>query len=325
MKKSGLEFDWITRLLTSAEKFKGAVGNLPNGAIGPGDDCALWPIGDKNLLLTCDIAVAGRHFQPGISPWDAVGWRLACANVSDVIACGGTPLAALISTSSPATINNQPANRVLAAVHDGLYQAANHYRFHIIGGNLSQADTLAFDLFMLGESKRFIPRSGVRPGDWLALSGTLGEAEAGRMALQETQQRQPSPDEHTLIQYWLKPTIPVQLASWLQQHAHAAIDISDGLSSELHHLANASKVQLHIQSHSLSSTPLLSRWLKAHQQNPTEWILNSGECWQLLITGPPKFQQQAEQQGLTIIGHAQAGRGVFLNQQPLHPRGFTHF
>ncbi len=322
-KYRGSEFEWITRLAKLSSQSSGR--DLPSGAVGIGDDCARWPMVNNDLLLSCDSAVSGRHFQPKISPWDAVGWRLICANVSDILACGGTPLAALIAIKSPVVVADEPASQIMEAVYEGINQAAVAYDLHVVGGNLSRAAELIFDCFMLGEAKRFIARSGVQAGDWLALSGTLGEAEAGRLALIETQLRVPSACEKVLIQKWMRPQIPIHLATWLQRHAHAAIDISDGLSSELHHLAEASHLRLCIQGGSLSAGDQLRTWLCEKKRDVLQWLLHRGECWELLVAGSPKTQKSAEQAGLEIIGYAEHGTGVLLDEQPLLAQGFTHF
>ena len=309
------EFELIRRLTRRLQE------DLPPGVVGIGDDAAAIPFGEEVLLLTCDIAVEGRHFRSGGTGLADVGWKLASANVSDVVACGGLPEYALISLGVPQSL----APEGLEALYDGLHQAAAHYGFRVIGGNVSGAAELVVDCFMVGRAPAFISRAGARPGHLLALSGPVGDSAAGLMALQA------HPDDRhakPLIARHLRPTARTDLVPFLRQHARAAIDVSDGLAAELHHMAQASGAALAIQGGEVPLSTDLVDWyaqdISGSRPGPLELALGSGEEYQVLCALEPEARGAAIAQGLTIIGEVRAGSGVSMDGQPLAPAGWDH-
>ncbi|HKI98355.1 MAG TPA: thiamine-phosphate kinase [bacterium] len=284
-----------------------------DGSVGIGDDCAAIPHAGGVQLLTCDIAVAGRHFLPGRTPMADVGWKIASANVSDVCACGGRPTHALVSLGVPA--HQDPA--ALDALYDGLAEAAEAYGFAVVGGNVSGADALLVDLFVLGEAPRFIPRGGARPGDRIAVSGRLGGAAAG-LALFGAGA---APLTHPLVRRHLRPRARTDLVPLLQRVANAAIDISDGLASELGHVAERSGVCLAIEGARVPQHEALGPYAREQGREALEFALHSGEEYELLFTLPPEHEAALAGQDVTVIGEVRAGSGVLLDGRPLAPGG----
>ena len=292
-------------------------GELPPGTVGIGDDTAAVPQGEGWLLLTCDIAVEGRHFRTGVTPWADIGWRVATANVSDVAACGGWPTHALISLGVPPGT----ADASLEALYDGLAEAARTHGFWVLGGNVSRASELIVDCFLTGYTPRFVARAGARPGDVLAVSGTLGDSAAG-LELLGTDPEAGAPAE--LLRRHLRPRARTDLAEALRAGASAAIDISDGLSSELHHLAQASAVRLEVEANRLPASAELRAHAQAKGSDPLAWMLHGGEDYQLLFTYPEEAAGVFENLDVKPIGRAVEGQGVFLDGAPLEAQGWNH-
>ncbi len=312
MKKPFLgEFELIERL---AGHLPGPIGA---GVVGIGDDAAAIPSGEGLLLLTCDIAVAGRHFLPGLTPMADVGWKVATSSVSDIVACGGLPTCALISLGVPA----QAAEIDFDELYRGLAEAAAHYGFQVLGGNVSGAGDLLVDCFMLGKAPQFISRGGVRAGDFVAVSGNLGDSQAG---LELLKQGAASEAERKLLHRHLRPRARTDLVELLQAAATAAIDISDSLAAELHHLAAASGVRLEVDGAAVQISPQLKSYAKARGADPLAGALFGGEEYQLLFTFPPEQSGRAEEAGASIIGNAKDGAGVFLSGEPLEAKGWDH-
>jgi thiamine-monophosphate kinase len=310
------EFELIRRL---AERLEAP--RTP-GAIGIGDDCAALPDGHGYLLLTCDAAVAGRHFVAGLTPWVDVGWRVATANVSDVVACGGKPTAALSSLGVPAGFSPE----ALEAIYDGLADAARHYGFDVMGGNVSGAEGLWIDLFMVGRTPRFISRAGAKPGDLVVLTGPLGDSAAGLQLLRSRIRGEAAPSyAAALVERHLRPQARLDLAEPLRATASAAIDISDGLASELHHLAERSGVQIAIDRGRIPFSPELAAFANDRQEDPVQLALHSGEEYQLVFT-VPQGGNLAPFGGLgtRIIGEVRPGAGVLLDEEALLPLGWDH-
>jgi thiamine-monophosphate kinase len=310
------EFELIARL---AARLKPP--GVP-GAVGIGDDCAALPDGGGFLLLTCDAAVEGRHFTPGRTSHAAIGWRIATANVSDIVACGGRPTAALVSLGVPPGLPPE----TLDALYDGLARAAGHYGFDVLGGNVSGSGQLWVDLFMLGRAGRFISRAGAQPGDLLAVSGPLGDSAAGlALLLQGKAPPTPPPHADALMERHLRPLARLDLVEPLAQAATAAIDISDGLASELHHLAARSGVRLDVEAERIPRSPELIACAAAMGWDPLRMALGSGEEYALLFTVPRGGGLSAfGGLGTRIIGEVRAGAGVYLDGEPLAPAGWDH-
>jgi thiamine-monophosphate kinase len=316
MKESLGEFELIARL---AGRLKPP---LTPGAVGIGDDCAALPASDGFLLITCDAAVENRHFVPDLIPWADVGWRLATANVSDVVACGGRPTAALISLGVPAKL----APEVLDEIYDGLADAARQYGFDVLGGNVSGAKELWLDMMMVGKCRRFLSRGGARPGDQIIVTGPLGDSAAGLELLKEGAGGEgAAPHVATLIQRHRRPRARTDLVDTLQATASAVIDISDGLASELNHLAARSKVKLAVERGRIPVSKELEAFAAERGRNPVDIALGSGEEYELVCTIPRAGGMlPLGGKNTRVIGEVQAGAGVFLDGQPLPPNGWDH-
>lgn len=308
------EFELIARM---AARLK---GDLPKGVVGIGDDCAALPLSGGGVqLLTCDVMVDGRHFESGSSAMADVGWRVATANVSDICACGGLPGYALVSLMVPA---GQPPE-TLEALYEGLAEAEREYGFRVIGGNVSGGSLLAVDMFMLGEAPRFVSRGGAKPGDRIAVSGKLGDAAAG-LALLAASAGAAAAGSEELKRSHSRPRAEVSLVPLLQRAATSAIDISDGLSAELHHLAAASGARMDIESALIPVSQPLTAFALHRGEAPLEWALNGGEDYRLLFTLPPGKLGELDGSPATLIGEVRAGAGVFLDGTPLPRGGWDH-
>jgi thiamine-monophosphate kinase len=287
------------------------------GAIGIGHDCAALPDGDGFLLLKCDAAVENRHFIRGLLPPEDIGWRIATANVSDIAASGGTPTAALVSLGVPAAVPEPELERV----YDGLAEAARHYGFDVLGGNVSGASELFIDVFMVGRAKRFLPRSGAQPGDLIVVSGNLGDSAAGLEALKRGGS---AALEQPLVRRHRRPRARLDLAQTLGRIAHACTDISDGLSSELNHLAEASGVCLTIERDRIPLSEDLRRHAEQAGRDPVDYALSGGEDYELLFTLPRGALSALGGAGTRILGEVTAGTGVLLDGKELKATGWDH-
>lgn len=305
------EFELIARLAARLGK------PLIPGAIGIGHDCAALPDGNGFLLLKCDAAVENRHFIRGLLPPEDIGWRIATANVSDIAASGGRPTAALVSLGVPAAVPEPELERI----YDGLAEAARSYGFDVLGGNVSGASELFIDVFMVGRAKRFLPRSGAEPGDLVVVSGTLGDSAAGLEALKRGGG---AALEQPLVRRHRRPRARLDLSQTLGRIAHACTDISDGLSSELNHLAEASGMCLSIERDRIPLSEELRRHAADAGRDPVDYALSGGEDYELLFTVPRGALSALGGAGTRILGEVTAGKGVLLDGQPLKATGWDH-
>ena len=308
------EFELIRRLAARVGECEAA------DVVGIGDDAAAVLRDGKWLLLTCDIAVEGRHFRLGKAAPADVGWKVASANVSDIVACGGKAEHALISLGVPPHVSEDQ----LEALYGGIAEAAQSYGFFVLGGNVSRSQELIVDVFMTGTAQRFIPRGGARPGDRIALSGPLGDSAAGLELLDVRQRAAANDHENRLIRSHLRPRARDDLVESLQQGASAAIDISDGLSSDAGHLAEASGVRLDLERSRLPVSRDLEAFARSRDVAHWKWVLHGGEDYQILFTFPREHDPVFAAAGIAVVGEVRAGHGVYLDGEMLIPEGWDH-
>jgi thiamine-monophosphate kinase len=205
-------------------------------ARGIGDDAALLDVpAGAQLAVSTDSSVEGVHFRRGWLTPGEIGYRATVAAISDLAAMAARPIGLVSAIALP---NDwQPA---LHEITDGIGEAAERYETPIVGGNITRGAQLSLTITVLGAVATALPRSGVRAGDTLYLTGALGASAAALRSLLADR-----PPDASHRERFARPTPRLTAARWLAAHgATAAIDISDGLIAELAHLAAASGVRI---------------------------------------------------------------------------------
>jgi thiamine-monophosphate kinase len=281
-----------------------------------GDDTACVKVGESLLLLTCDTLLEGRHFL-GFYSMSAVGWKGVSACVSDLIANGGKPLYLLITLLLP-----DVELKKVDELYEGITKACEFYGVKLVGGNVVKSERFGIDLFGVGLAERFVGRSGAKVGDGIFVSGTLGDSLAG-LELILMEKRHYEDFELRLIERHLRPTARIDYVAHISKYANASMDISDGLSSDIQHMAKRSGLRFSIQKEKLPLSRELVEYAKRHGKDPYSYALRGGEDYQLLFThSPSRINPSLD---MTQIGTVEEGEGVFLDGAPLEAQGFDHF
>ena len=271
----------------------------PHGALlGIGDDCAvLRPTAGKDLLLTTDLLVDGVDFTPQtITPF-RLGRKAMGVNLSDIAAMGGLPRVALVTLAIP------PDEEIefVDELYRGLREEGARFAVEVIGGDLSASPTLMISVTLVGEVEagRAITRSGAKPGERIWITGRLGGAAAGLMALsagcrlRDDQIETPFEVSGSLqeairraIERHLCPTPRIREGRALSQAgaASAMIDMSDGLASDLAHLCRESGVSAKIREGQIPVDQAASAVAQHFGQEPLTMALQGGEDFELLFT-----------------------------------------
>jgi thiamine-monophosphate kinase len=314
-------------------------GVMPSHVVcGVGDDCAvLRPAEGMDLLLTTDTQEEGVHFRRDWASPEDIGWRCLAVNVSDIAAMGGSPLGAVVALSVPATL----AVAFVEALYDGIQAVAQRYDCPVIGGNISQrADTLSVTITVAGQVPRgqSALRSGARVADEIWVTGDLGGAKAGLEVLSHPEAVVGLPTADVLRRY-RRPQPRLAEAQFLRQQVslHSLLDLSDGLSSDLRHVCEASGVGAELQAAAIPITEEVAQIARALQVEPLQFALHGGEDFELCLTAPAGsitpiregFTQQFHCR-LTRVGTIQPGQAVQLRfpqgeLKPLPARGYDHF
>lgn len=289
---------------------------------GIGDDCAVVARdGDRAWLLTMDTLVESIHFNPAFHPPEKLGRKAVSVNVSDIAAMGGTPLFVLLSAAMPQGFDQD----WFKAFARGMADACREYECLIIGGDtVSTPGGSAFTLTVIGEAEisRIVYRRGARPGDTIWVSGELGLAAAGLQLLSsgigaDNQSFAAIREKH------LNPSARVALGQGLAAGglAHAMMDLSDGLATDLAHLCKQSGVAGRIHGHDLPGLATLAPLAHLLDADALDWAIGGGEDYELLFTADPGSRagilRVAEQCAMTVspVGVINEGEGVTLVRQ----------
>lgn len=287
-----------------------------------GDDASVLQFGNQILAVTVDTFVEECHFSFDYFLPEQVGIRALEASASDVVAIGGQPIAAWVALTLPPHMQSK-----VSALYKGLDSAAQRLAISIEGGETVRVDSqLSVSVTVLGtlaHVEHICRRRDARVGDLVCLSGTVGDSAAGLYCLRNNLEG----FEHLKTRH-REPQCRVDKMPYLATKAHAMIDISDGLSSELLHIAKASGVRIDIDS---SKVPLSSELKKFSQKtsvDPMDLALHGGEDFELLYTLDPATLDKTD----IVIGRVtgEQGGSVYCRQlngdiTPLAPGGYSHF
>lgn len=280
-------------------------GRVPRRvAMGIGDDAAVvrGP-STRDWVVTTDLLAEDVHFSLDTTSFDDLGYKAAAANLSDIAAMGGSPTYLLVALAIPTTLSQSDLSRL----YQGLHRACRPHHVALIGGDTSSSRAgLFLTITLIGEIARgrAVLRSGARPGDLLYVSGTLGESQAGLMllgkALTRGIRRGLAPaDRARLIGRHRRPTPRVALGEALASRrlATAMIDLSDGLSGDLAHLCEESRVGALLDRSALPLSPALRRFAALAGSSAESLALQGGEDYELLFTLSPRHEAAVQRLG----------------------------
>jgi thiamine-monophosphate kinase len=291
-----------------------------------GDDAAVIDT-DKSVcaahqLITNDVLVENVDFTRAI-PLSLIARKSLTINLSDIAAMGGRPQYAIVAIGSPAENDASTIVEELAA-------AAKEHDVEIVGGDLSRSETLFISITLIGEVSRPVLRSGAKRGDRIYLSRPIGGSAAGLSLLQRGTEGADYAEREFIEsakRRHLEPEAEVALGMKLVGVATSCIDVSDGLSTDLHQLCDASQVGAVVDGDRIPAFADLSRYGPRLGINVRDAVLHGGEEYALLFTSTLRESELSERVGRPVyaIGRIAEERGVRINGQPLEPRGFDHF
>jgi len=317
--------------------------------LGIGDDCALLQLRPgEQFAVTTDLSIAGRHFRLDWHTPETIGHRTLARGLSDLAAMGARPVAAFLSLGLPRDLiqsskRRDPSRETwsetwIARFLDGFLSLAEAHQTPLAGGDLAESPIPVADIVLTGAVRRgkALLRSGARPGDLLYVTGNLGGAAAGLALLAHAARRSRSARSQA-------PRIPASLKAQLAPHlfpqpriaqglwlarrslATAAIDLSDGLSTDLAHLCNESGVAAEVNAAALPIHPGATEAQAIH----------GGEDYELLFTASPSVRMPRSIAGepVTCIGRVLRKSGnrppvtliTARGLRPLAPQGWEHF
>lgn len=299
-----------------------------------GDDCAVLPKdGECDLLMTADMLVEDVDFRLDWTPPKFLGRKVLSVSLSDIAAMGGTPRWAMLSLGVPEQLWTRT---FLDEFYEGWHELAASFEVELAGGDVSRTlHGLVIDSVVGGEVPRgqAVLRSGAKPGDGIFVSGQLGGAAAGLRMLDEGSRysREDASNESKLLLRQLSPSPRVELGSQLRRLglATSMIDLSDGLSSDLAHLCEASRTGAVIYANQLPVSEELITYASSSDA-VSEFTLHGGEDFELLFTADKKKISESNLGDIFLIGEiTETPAKIELvrdgRREILPPRGYRHF
>jgi thiamine-monophosphate kinase len=267
------------------------------------DDCAVLNVGDEFLIVSTDRANSSPlAFELGFEEYRALGRYVVSANISDILGSGGSPLGLLINISIPDDFNHS----LLREIAEGIQQYTSEYGCPLIGGDTKRDEALVVSGTGIGKAdqrSQLRPRDGARPGDWIVVSGDVGNCYASAVAhsvLDESKYNQAFVRDSIL-----DPGLPYEENEKLRQCGlgKGGIDISDGLGGDLMKLANQSNVGLEIQANQLPIHKEVRNIAQEAGYDSTEFTFGFGGDWEFIATVDQSRLNELPD-GVHVIGQA---------------------
>lgn len=311
MQPLGVEFQIIQRYFEKHARYDASV------ALGIGDDCALIvPTPGTWQAISVDTSIAGRHFPEDAPAYD-IAYRALNVSLSDLAAMGATPRWFTLAISLPEV--DEPW---LQAFSQGLFQAATNANVQLIGGDTTRG-ALSITIQVQGELPmgKALKRSGAKAGDYIYVSGCLGDGGAGLAVYQHK-----IPHHEALLTAYLRPEPELALGQKLLAQASSCIDISDGLLADLGHILRASQVGAEIDVQQLPLSAAMSG--SFNKEQALQLALTAGDDYKLCFTSAFAVDELA-MENVFCIGRIVAGSELQLKNLPdtvqLATCGFDHF
>lgn len=327
----------------------GLIGHLTSGIEiknketlkGTGDDAAVIDNGELLTLVSKDLLVEGVHFDLTYTPLKHLGYKAAVVNISDIAAMNGTAKQLLVGIS----VSNRFSVEALEELYAGIRLACEKYHVDLVGGDTtSSVSGLFISVTVIGTAKReeVVYRNTARENDLICVSGDLGGAYIGLLLLEREKQvfkanPQMQPDlegNDYVLERQLKPEARVDIVTKLREagiRPTAMIDISDGLASEVLHIAKDSGLGCRIYENKIPIDVVTADIAGEFQIDPTTAAMNGGEDYELLFTADVNdFEKLKTISGIHIIGHmTEKAEGEYLisnggSLYPIEAQGFDH-
>ena len=309
------------------------------------DDAAVYRVAEGQVhVLTTDALIEAVHFDRTFMPMEYLGFKALSVNVSDVLAMNALPRYATVALGLPSNVSVE----MVEALYRGFKNAAEAYQLTVVGGDTTAARLMTISVTVVGEAREadVVRRSGAEPGDVLCVTGDLGAAYAGLKVMldqrEKLQQQEARGEDFTpdlasfqyVIQRQLAPLARFDaVRDWAARDVRpkALIDISDGLASEVHHLARQSGCGALLRADALPIAAETRRAAERFEDDVDAYALFGGEDYELLFALPEADLDRLDAESFTVVGQmTQPGDAVEVELAggetiPLEAGGFQHF
>ncbi len=308
---------------------------------GIGDDAAVLDYAKKMVVVSSDLLTEGIHFNLMYVPLKHLGYKAVIVNLSDIYAMNAVPRQIIVNIA----LSNKFSVEAVEEIYSGIHLACEKYQVDLVGGDTTSSLTgLTISITVIGEADKnnIVYRSGAKPNDLLCVTGDLGGAYMGLQLLERenevfkvNENMQPQLEGYGyILERQLKPEARADIVAAfkkLEIIPTSMIDISDGLSSEIHHLSKNSNVGCRIYEDKIIMDFQTRAMAEELNINPLVAALNGGEDYELLFTiNMQDYDKIKNDPDFTVIGHmTDAIEGLKLvtaggSEVPLEAQGWNH-
>lgn len=292
-----------------------------------GEDVEIFRLGKNFGVIKTDTLVQSTDVPPQMSP-DQIARKSMIAPLSDFASKGVKPKHGIISVSLPRNYQRSK----LISLAKGFKTASKQFGVKILGGDTNEAKEIVISVMLFGNAKKIIPRNGAKNGDIIITTGNFGKTSAG-LGILLHKNKSNCKFKKTATESVLLPKPRLEFGILASKYLGSSMDSSDGLSTTLTEMANASKKKF-IITH-IPKEEGLDEFAKANHHSVMDLVFNGGEEYEIVATicpkNIPKLKKIAESCKINLIqiGHVQNGRGVFLQsgkkQTKIKNNGWRHF
>ncbi len=309
---------------------------------GIGDDAAVIDTGDDFLLISTDMLVEGIHFDLAYMPLQHLGYKAVAVNVSDIAAMNGKAEQITVSIA----LTNRFSVEAIDALYQGIKAACTNYKVDLVGGDTTSSTSgLIISISVTGRVKKdkVAYRNGAKANDIICVTGDLGAAFMGLQVLVREKEvymadpnMQPDLEKYEyLVSRQLRPDARTEIIFDLEEAGvkpTSMIDVSDGLASELFHIAKSSGVGIRIFEDKIPVDQVTFETAIDFKLDPITCALNGGEDYELLFTiEQSDYEKIKNHPDIHSIGymHDKKDQNIMLSKQgtvvPLQAQGWNHF
>lgn len=294
--------------------------------VGIGDDTAVIKEFDGDyLLITKDLLIEDVHFKISYDPY-LIGRKSMAVNISDIASMSGRPHFAFLGVGFPENLSWEWIEKFML----GIKEICREYAINLIGGDTCASPKVFISITLVGRSEKVVLRSSAKEGDLLYVTGKIGDSRAGLHILLNNL-KSDKPHYKYLIERHLNPTPRLLEGKVLRDIASSMIDLSDGLSIDLHNLCRESNVGALIYEDKIPISEELKKFCKEIGENPFKFAIQGGEDYELLFTSSKELDSSfVKTFSMTLIGKIEKKeKGIRIlrkgKEEPLPRSGWEHF
>ena len=287
--------------------------------VGIGDDAAVFKTDEGLQVLTTDCLVEGDHFRRKWFTAKQIGMKAIEINISDIAAMGAIPKYVLVSIALPRNIGMEFVDEL----YKGMWKKCNKYNIEIIGGNMTHCEKIVISITLTGEvnKKNLSLRSGAKPGDFIFVSGHLGNGRAGLRLFQEG-----IVGFEKVQKCYLEPKAQLKTALDIAPYVNSMIDVSDGLAPEVKHICDESKYGAIIYKDKIPISDEVRIIAQRLGDDEYDYALYGGEDFELLYTVP---KEKLDNVKGFLVGEIIKNKKINLyfngKEKAIAEKGYDHF